>query len=154
MDRFIEGVERHKVSLLINQTVFVPTKSGELGIAGLDDPSLHRADPRCIPPAAPGRFTVVLAHAPNVLDQLDPTHAVDLILCGHSHGGQWQIPRIRPFWLPYGCSGRTEGLYQRNGHRLYVNRGLGWSGLPIRLNCRPEILTVDWIEADASEPVR
>jgi hypothetical protein len=153
VNRFMEWSARHKLSLLINQTVFVPAGSGELGIAGLDDPSLHRADLRCIPPAAPGRFTVVLAHAPNVLDHLDHRHAVDLILCGHSHGGQWRIPKIPPFWLPYGCSGRAHGHYSRNGHRLYVNRGLGWSFLPIRVRCRPEILTVDWIERPDAGPV-
>jgi predicted MPP superfamily phosphohydrolase len=151
VDQFMEWSERHKISLLINETVFIPTHSGELGIVGLDDPSLHRADLRCIPPAAPGRFTVMLAHAPNVLDHLDHRHAVDLILCGHAHGGQWRIPRISPFWLPYGCNGRTDGFYSRNGHRLYVNRGLGWSFLPIRVRCRPEILAVDWVEQSGSD---
>ena len=150
VDRFTAWADRHKVSLLINQTVFVPVPSGELGIVGLDDPSLHRADLRCIPPAGPGRFTVVLAHAPNVLDHLDAGRATALILCGHTHGGQWRIPLVPPFWLPYGCSGRTEGFYHRNGHRLYVNRGLGWSFLPIRIRCRPEILAIDWIDEPSS----
>ena len=35
--------------------------------------------------------------------------------------------------------GRLHGLYELNGHRLYVNRGLGWSALPVRWNCEPEI---------------
>jgi predicted MPP superfamily phosphohydrolase len=146
LHHFSELADRHKLHLLANQAMFVPTGSGELGVVGLDDPSLHRADLRCIPPASPGRFTVLLAHAPNVLDHLDDRHAVDLVLCGHSHGGQWRIPSVRPFWLPYGCRGRSHGLYHRNGHRLYVNRGIGWSGLPIRLDCPPEILVVDWTE--------
>ncbi|MER3423492.1 MAG: hypothetical protein C4293_09920, partial [Nitrospiraceae bacterium] len=90
--RFCELADRHKLHLLINQAVFAPAGSGELGIVGLDDPSLHRADLRCIPPPAPNRFTVLLAHAPNVLDLLDHSHAVDLVLCGHSHGGQWRLP--------------------------------------------------------------
>jgi len=144
--RFSEMADRHKVTLLINQSAFVPVGSGELGIVGVDDPSLHRADLRCIPPRVPDRFMVLLAHAPNVLDHLDETHAIDLVLCGHSHGGQWRIPHIRPFWLPYGCSGRVSGHYYRNGHRLYVNRGLGWSGLPVRFNCPQEILMIDWTD--------
>lgn len=147
VDQFSEWADRHKLNLLINQTVFIPTSSGELGIVGVDDPSLHRADLRCIPPAVPGRFTVMLAHAPNILDYLDESHPVDLILCGHSHGGQWRIPKTPPVWLPYGCSGRTHGHYARNGHRLYVNRGLGWSFLPVRVNCRPEVLVIDWVSS-------
>lgn len=142
--RFVDLADRHKLNLLINQAVFVPVASGELSIVGLDDPSLHRADLCCIPPSAPNRFTVLLAHAPSVLDLLDHAHAVDLVLCGHSHGGQWRIPSIKPFWLPYGCRGRADGHYQHNGHKLYVNRGLGWSLLPIRWNCRPEIVLLEW----------
>ncbi|MDE3117661.1 MAG: metallophosphoesterase [Nitrospirota bacterium] len=144
VDQFSDLADRRKLHLLVNQAIFVPTEGGELGIVGLDDPSLHRADLRCIPPRTPGRFTVLLAHAPNVLDHLDHRHAVDLVLCGHSHGGQWRLPALRPFWLPYGCSHRPAGQHHRNGHRLYVNRGLGWSLLPIRLNCAPEILVLDW----------
>jgi predicted MPP superfamily phosphohydrolase len=152
VDRFVELADRHKLCLLVNQVAFVTLARGELGIVGLDDPSLHRADIRCIPGPRPNRFTVLLAHAPNVLDQLDHTHGVDLALCGHSHGGQWQFKYVKPFWLPYGCVGRTNGLYQRNGHRLYVNRGIGWSGLPIRLSCPPEILVIDWIACAADKP--
>lgn len=147
--RFIELADRYKLTLLINQAAFVRVESGELGIVGLDDPSLHRADLRCIPPSAPGRFTVMLAHAPNVFDHLDETHAVDLVLCGHSHGGQWRFPRVPPFWLPYGCSGWAGGHYHRNGRRLYVNRGLGWSVLPVRWSCPPEVLVIDWTDGKA-----
>jgi predicted MPP superfamily phosphohydrolase len=49
--------------------------------------------------------------------------------------------------LPYGCRGRAEGHYIQNGHRLYINRGLGWSFLPIRWNCPPEIVLIEWVEA-------
>jgi predicted MPP superfamily phosphohydrolase len=126
--------------------MFIPMVSGELSIVGLDDPATHRADPRCIPSRVPGRFTVLLAHAPNVLDLLDSHHAVDLILCGHSHGGQWRFPGIHPFWLPYGCEGRSQGHYVEKGRKLYVNRGIGWSLLPIRLNCPPEIAVIEWRE--------
>ncbi|HJU06402.1 MAG TPA: metallophosphoesterase [Nitrospiraceae bacterium] len=146
LDCFLAWADRHKIHLLINQVMFLPMVSGELSIVGLDDPATHRADPQCIPSRVPGRFTVLLAHAPNVLDLLDPAHAVDLILCGHSHGGQWRIPGIRPFWLPYGCEGRLLGHYVENGRKLYVNRGIGWSLLPIRVNCPPEIAVIEWRE--------
>lgn len=144
LGHFSEMADRHKVNLLVNQTVFLPLPGGELAVTGVDDPSLHRADLCCLPRRAPGRFTVLLAHAPNILDLLDHSHAVDLTLCGHSHGGQWRLPLIRPFWLPYGCNGRTAGEHHRNGHRLYINRGVGWSLLPIRLSCPPEIVAIDW----------
>lgn len=146
VSRFCELADRHKVCLLINQVTFVPLDQGELCIVGLDDPSLHRADPHCIPPRRPGRFTVVLAHAPMVLDLLDHRHATDLILAGHSHGGQWRLGKIPPFWLPYGCRRRITGFHTHQNHRLYVNRGLGWSTVPIRLKCPPEIALIEWTD--------
>jgi len=144
VSQFSELADRHKITLLINQTTFIPTGSGELAIVGVDDPSLHRADLQCIPPPANRRFTLLLAHAPNILDMMDEDHAVDLILCGHSHGGQWKIPGVPTFWLPPGCRGRISGRHENARHRLYVNRGLGWSFLPMRWNCRPEIAVIDW----------
>jgi predicted MPP superfamily phosphohydrolase len=144
LDEFSEAFDRHKIILLINQVSFLPLAGGELAVVGLDDPSLHRADLGCIPSARPDRYTLMLAHAPNILDQLTHEHHVDLGLCGHSHAGQWRIPLIPTFWLPPGCNGRLGGLYEANGHRLYVNRGLGWSALPMRLNCPPEMLLIEW----------
>jgi predicted MPP superfamily phosphohydrolase len=144
VSQFSELADRHKITLLINQTTFIPTGSGELAIVGVDDPSLHRADLQCIPPPTNQRFTLLLAHAPNILDMMDEDHAVDLILCGHSHGGQWQFPGVPTFWLPPGCRGRISGRHENARHRLYVNRGLGWSFLPMRWNCRPEIAIIDW----------
>lgn len=144
IDEFAEAFDRHKIVLLLNEVTFIPLGVGELAIVGLDDPSLHRADLRCIPSPQPGRFTLVLAHAPNILDQLPSDCQVDLTLCGHSHAGQWKLPLLPAFWLPPGCHGRLHGFYVKEGHRLYVNRGLGWSGLPIRIDCSPEIVVLDW----------
>jgi predicted MPP superfamily phosphohydrolase len=141
---YAELSDRHKITLLVNQSTFISAGTGELAIVGVDDPSLHRADLRCIPPPAEHRFTLLLAHAPNILDMLDGGHAVDLILCGHSHGGQWRIPGVPTFWLPPGCRGRISGRHHNGRHRLYVNRGLGWSFLPFRVNCRPEITLITW----------
>jgi uncharacterized protein len=143
---YAELADRHKVTLLVNQRAVISTGRGELVIVGVDDPSLHRADLGCIPPRSDQQFTLLLAHAPNILDYVEPHHAVDLILCGHSHGGQWNVPGIPTFWLPPGCNGRVAGWHESGSHRLYVNRGLGWSFLPFRFNCRPEIAVIDWIE--------
>jgi predicted MPP superfamily phosphohydrolase len=149
IDRYCELADRHKITLLINQTTFIRTDCGEIAIVGVDDPSLHRADLSCLPPSAQNRFTLLLAHAPNILDQLENHHAVDLILCGHSHGGQWRIPGVPTFWLPPGCNGRIDGHHGEPGRRLYVNRGLGWSFLPLRLNCTPEIACIEWVDEQA-----
>jgi len=144
IDQYCELADRHKITFLINQSTFIPISGGDIAIVGVDDPSLHRADLSCLPPPAQNRFTLLLAHAPNILEQLEDHHAVDLILCGHSHGGQWRIPGVPTFWLPPGCNGRIGGHHGEPGRILYVNRGLGWSFLPLRFNCIPEIAYIEW----------
>lgn len=152
--QYAELADRHGITLLVNQTSIIKTGSGELAIAGVDDPSLHRADLSCLPSPAHQRFTLLLAHAPNILDQMEANHEVDLILCGHSHGGQWRIPGIPTFWLPPGCNGRIAGEHEAGERKLYINRGMGWSFIPFRWNCEPEIAVIDWtneqVEAEAA----
>ena len=144
--QYAELADRHKITFLVNQSTMISTERGELAIVGVDDPSLHRADLRCVPSRSDRRFTLLLAHAPNILDYVEEHHAIDLILCGHSHGGQWRVSGIPTFWLPPGCNGRVDGWHESGRHRLYVNRGLGWSFLPFRWNCRPEIAVLEWVE--------
>jgi predicted MPP superfamily phosphohydrolase len=145
VEQYSELADRHDITLLVNEHTIIQTGSGELAIAGVDDPSLHRADLSCVPPPTHRRFTLLLAHAPNILDQMEPHQEVDLILCGHSHGGQWRIPGVPTFWLPPGCSGRVDGEHRSGEHKLYINRGMGWSFLPFRWQCEPEIVVIDWI---------
>ncbi len=145
VEQYSELADRHDITLLVNEHTIIQTGSGELAIAGVDDPSLHRADLSCVPPPTHRRFTLLLAHAPNILDQMEPHHEVDLILCGHSHGGQWRIPGVPTFWLPPGCGGRVDGEHRSGEHKLYINRGMGWSFLPFRWQCDPEIVVIDWI---------
>ena len=64
---------------------------------------------------------------------------IDLMLSGHSHGGQIQLPIVGPLVLPPMGRKYFEGGYRFGHMQLYVNRGLGTVGLPLRLNCPPEI---------------
>ena len=146
IDHYSELADRHKITLLINQTAFIRTDRGEIAITGVADPSLHRADLSCLPARATDRYHLLLAHAPNILDQLEDHHAADLILCGHSHGGQWRIPGVPTFWLPPGCNGRIGGHHGEPGRQAYINRGLGWSFIPLRWNCTPEIACIEWVQ--------
>jgi predicted MPP superfamily phosphohydrolase len=64
---------------------------------------------------------------------------IDLMLSGHSHGGQIRLPFVGPMVLPPMGRRYYEGLYRFKGMQLYVNRGIGTVGVPFRLNCPPEI---------------
>jgi len=70
----------------------------------------------------------------------------NLVLAGHSHGGQIRLPGIGPIFTPPLGKKYVSGLY-RFPHAdttslLYVNRGLGTVGLPLRLWCPPEITLI------------
>ncbi|HEX9198436.1 MAG TPA: metallophosphoesterase, partial [Acidobacteriaceae bacterium] len=81
-------------------------------------------------------------HAPDYADDVlahPRGHLVDFMISGHSHGGQVRLPFIGPVILPFGGRKYVEGLFRLDRMQLYVNRGIGAVGLPIRLNCPPEI---------------
>ncbi|HEY8960947.1 MAG TPA: metallophosphoesterase [Luteolibacter sp.] len=82
--------------------------------------------------------TLLLCHYPAVGEErrLQP---YDLILSGHSHGGQCRIPGLPPLHLPDHVGRYVEGIYQAPAGTLYVSRGLGSSVIPLRFFCRPEM---------------
>jgi hypothetical protein len=93
-------------------------------------------------PAAASR--IVLMHHPDVFARL-PAGSAPLALAGHTHGGQVRIPFL-PEWSWFALTteddvhvdGWIDG-YGAPGNRLYVNRGIGFSLLPVRINCPPEV---------------
>jgi predicted MPP superfamily phosphohydrolase len=82
---------------------------------------------------------VLLAHDP-VLFPEAAEHGVDLVLSGHTHGGQVAVPMLaRKLNLARLITRFTNGVYQQGRTTLYVNRGLGTTGPPVRLAVAPEI---------------
>jgi predicted MPP superfamily phosphohydrolase len=91
------------------------------------------------PPRAAGGMNILLMHYPAWAKQLGD-RKYDLILAGHSHGGQVRIPYYGAPFLPYFVDQYERGLFQSPAGPLYVNAGIGYIGsYNFRLNCRPEI---------------
>jgi uncharacterized protein len=84
---------------------------------------------------------LLLIHYPTQADRLDGRR-YDLILAGHSHGGQVRLPFYGALVLPYGVGRYQQGRYNSLGGPLYVNAGIGTYMFPVRFNCRPEITVV------------
>jgi len=82
---------------------------------------------------------LLLLHNPDFV-QLLPEERLDLILCGHTHGGQILLPFMGAPLAPL-CLGRAymAGLIRRGSAWVYVNRGIGVGWVPLRLNCPPEV---------------
>jgi uncharacterized protein len=85
---------------------------------------------------------IFLMHYPAWIKQLRG-QKYDLILAGHSHGGQVYLPFFGPIIVPFGVEQYVRGLFQTDAGPLYVNPGIGWFPVPIRFNCRPEITVFD-----------
>jgi predicted MPP superfamily phosphohydrolase len=89
----------------------------------------------------PGTANILLSHEPNVFvfDRAADL-GIDLILAGHSHGGQLALEFVhRGLNLSHLFYRYTSGWYEQRSTKLYVNRGIGTTGFPIRLGARPEI---------------
>lgn len=84
---------------------------------------------------------LLLIHYPTQADRLEGRR-YDLIVAGHSHGGQVRIPFYGAPVLPYGVGGYQCGRYDSLGGPLYVNVGIGTYMFPVRFNCRPELTVV------------
>ena len=91
-----------------------------------------------MPPQAPRQ--ILLLHYPQVANGLG--REFDLILAGHSHGGQVRLPLVGALVLPKGVGRYEHGYYTTPGGPLYVNAGIGTYRIPFRLNCRPELTVV------------
>ncbi len=86
---------------------------------------------------------IVLAHSP---DTADTPHArpVDLMISGHTHGGQVNIPFFGTPILPTRNKNYSSGLKQsRHREPVFISRGIGWAMYPVRFNCPPEIAVLE-----------
>lgn len=115
----------------------------QLSIAGLDDVMAKQDDlPRLVSLLPTGHPAVLLAHEPDFADQAAATGRFGLMLSGHSHGGQFVIPRLGavfrgPMFWKY-----PLGRYQVGDMVQYTNRGIGTHVLRVRINCPPEITII------------
>jgi predicted MPP superfamily phosphohydrolase len=132
------------VTMLRNSHAKIDVKGEELALIGLDDVrSGHPFDAlfrQAVEGLKPGTPNVLLCHKPYYLEEASEW-GVDLMVSGHTHGGQIVLARvfgtvITPAAL---ISGYVEGLYRLDRTQLYVTRGIGTVGLPVRINCPPEI---------------
>ena len=87
----------------------------------------------------PGQVNILLSHNPNTFDRAAQME-IDLSLAGHTHGGQVALDFISPDLSPARLlTPYVEGHFQKPGGQLYVNRGIGTIGVPIRFGATPEI---------------
>ncbi len=86
--------------------------------------------------------SVLLVHYPDYVNKLDGER-FDLVMAGHSHGGQVRIPGLGALIVPYRVGKYDKGLFNTPAGPLYVNVGIGTLLFPMRFCCRPEIAVIE-----------
>jgi predicted MPP superfamily phosphohydrolase len=113
-----------------------------IDLVGIPDARVERPSAASALAALAERPTIVLAHDPSWFSHLPA--GPHLMLSGHTHGGQICLPGIGPLTNKSRAPLRwSRGLIVENGRHLYVTRGLGTSGLPIRFLAPPEFAVLE-----------
>jgi predicted MPP superfamily phosphohydrolase len=150
-ERISETLERSGVRVLVNETVRLEAPHEDVALIGVDDPLAGTPDVAAALAGADGAATrLAVCHSPESVPMFS-TSGIDLLLCGHTHGGQIAVPRHRP--LAYrGKWGRryVAGLYDVDGYKLFVSRGVGTVVIPLRLFSPPEVVELTLVPADGS----
>jgi predicted MPP superfamily phosphohydrolase len=141
---FIEMVpelEALDVRILLNESIAIERKGAAIYLAGIDDPHYYRADnlekaADAIPAEA---VAILLSHSPEVYRHA--AHAgFDLMLCGHTHGGQICLPGGIALTYNAKCPRALgRGAWRWDRLQGYTSAGAGSCVIPVRFNCPPEI---------------
>jgi uncharacterized protein len=145
-DAVVRGV-KDAGQVFVKNGVHVIERGGTaLALVGIDDPRNWRADDpqetdldealRVTPPSRDA-FRILLAHRPGAFDGAAP-RGIPLTLAGHIHGGQFYLPVIG--WSPGRLITKyVMGHFTQGNSQLYVSRGIGVVGVPLRVFVPPEI---------------
>jgi len=145
-DAVIRGVRDAGQVFVRNGAHVIERGGAALALLGIDDPRNWRADDpqdddleqalRLTPPAKDA-FRILLAHRPGAFDGAAP-RAIQLTLAGHIHGGQFYLPVVG--WSPGRLITKyVMGHFTQGSSQLYVSRGIGVVGIPLRVFVPPEI---------------
>ena len=139
--QMVPGLEAIGIRVLLNECETLVRGDQRIYLAGIDDAHYFRVDniEKAALPIPNGSFSILLSHTPEVYRQA--AHAnFDLMLSGHTHGGQICLPGSIPITLEAVLPRRMgSGLWQYHNMTGYTSVGAGSSVVPVRLNCPPEI---------------
>lgn len=133
------------IPMLNNQRIALELRGTRMWLAGLADAFFDTPIPeKALPKYQSGEPVILLGHEPDYVDTVvketkNKGLRCDLMLAGHTHGGQINIPGLRRLGLPDLGKKYIHGPFQVDKTLLYVNRGLGTIHLPMRFNAPPEI---------------
>ena len=144
-DDIKEMLEGVGIKVLANSNEPLTLENGKtIYIAGVDDLQTKTPDVEEALKGTENTSTIFLTHSPDVFVDV-PKGNVKLTLAGHVHGGQVRLPFIGALIIPskYGDK-YSHGLIEEDGQKMVVTKGIGTSILPVRFNCTPEIVVINF----------
>jgi predicted MPP superfamily phosphohydrolase len=133
--------EQEALRDLTNRAEVLDVDGARFCVAGVDDLSSGQPDLGVLPPPEERDFTLLLAHDPDQAERVRRVcDRVDLIVSGHTHGGQVRLPFVGALRNPAQHDDLyEEGLRRRPWTQVYTSRGVGTVHIPVRFLCRPEV---------------
>ncbi len=140
----VEPLESLGLRYLLNESLRIGAGEGRGGVwlVGVDDAHFFGTDdlPAAFADVPVEDVALFLCHSPDLILEAAAAFA-DVYLCGHTHGGQICLPGGTPLVSNASCARRfIAGPWQYGALRGYTSRGCGFSGVPLRSFCRPEIV--------------
>lgn len=139
--RMLPGLEAMGLTMLVNEAAVLRRGDATIHLVGVDDAHYYRVDNLAQAGAAvpDDAVSILLSHTPEIYRQA--THAgFDLMLCGHTHGGQICLPGGVPITIDASCPRRlAAGAWRHGDMQGYTSAGAGSCIVPVRLNCPPEV---------------
>jgi len=143
-----EALKSRGIPVLHNGSIPIERDGARCWLAGVADVLCGgEADLDAALPKSRAKDTeplILMAHEPDYADRVIGS-GVDLMLSGHTHGGQVRIPFMPPINLPPLGRKYVEGLFSIGDLQLFVTRGVGTVGVPFRFRCPPEITLITLI---------
>jgi uncharacterized protein len=155
-DSITEMFRSRNIPMLRKERAAIRSGGETLNIIGVDYESVRRGGPSpsgivrrylegVEPLIMPGTANILLTHNPNPFDRAAEM-GIDLSLAGHTHGGQVTLEFIHKNLSPSRLiTDYVRGWFSKSGGQLYVNRGIGTFGVPIRMGASPEITVFELV---------
>ncbi|WP_432663356.1 metallophosphoesterase [Wukongibacter baidiensis] len=139
---FMKGLKKRNIKIINNSNEIITKDTFSINVCGIDDPYTNHDDTvKAFNNISKSNFTLLLSHSPNIVLKKNNLPC-DLVLCGHTHGGQIRLPFIGGLIAPgQGYFPKYDkGIYRiDNDTVLYINSGFGTSSLPIRFLNRSQV---------------
>ena len=144
-----EVFNRYNVPVITNSHKLIEIKDKAICVAGVGDLMEDSQDLKAAFYGVPADIPrILLSHNPDYAESMPASERVDLVLAGHTHGGQVRMPfSIAPITMSMYGQKYAGGLVRSASGQVYVSRGIGVVGLPVRFNCPPEITIITLTKA-------